>query len=139
MHEYSMNKEMKSEMRKWGGLTNEESAGKGPLLGATDDGERQPMGGNEGMQKRNGGNSSDCGQIFGAETSHHPHAKRRSVFSSTILWFLQTTLPNTTFLRSISNWRPPTSITLILLSSSLFNASPKTILFFFFSFFLFFF
>lgn len=67
------------DMRKWG-LTNEESAGKGPLLGATDDGERQPMGGNEGMQKRNRRNSSDGGQIFGAETFHYPHAKRREYF-----------------------------------------------------------
>ena len=66
-------------MRKWG-RTNEESAGKGPLLCATDDGEREPMGGNEGMQQRNRCNSSDGRQIFGAETFHYTHAKRATIF-----------------------------------------------------------
>lgn len=40
--------------------SDEESAGKGPFLGAADDGEREPVGGNEGMKKRYRRDSSDC-------------------------------------------------------------------------------
>lgn len=43
-----------------GGRTDEESAGKGPFLGAADDGEREPVRGNEGMKKRYRRDSSDC-------------------------------------------------------------------------------
>lgn len=52
------------------GRTDEESAGESPFLGAADDGEREPMRGDEGMQKRHRCDSADCGQIFGAETCH---------------------------------------------------------------------
>lgn len=50
--------------------TDEESPGESPFLDAADDGERKPMSGNEGMEKRNGRNSSDCGQIFCGKTFH---------------------------------------------------------------------
>lgn len=101
--------EREREMRKWG-RTNEESAGKGPLLCATDNGEREPMGGNEGMQQRNRGYSSDGRQIFGAETFHYTHAKRATISFKNLRCLLllarrfqgSNSLPSTPFSRSIS-------------------------------------
>lgn len=51
--------------------SDEEGAGESPFLGSADDGEREPMRGYEGMQKRHGCDSSDRRQIFGAEIFHH--------------------------------------------------------------------
>ena len=38
------------------------------------------MGGDEGVEKRNGGDSSDLRQIFGGETFHCPHPDSRMLF-----------------------------------------------------------
>ena len=43
------------------GRTDEESSRESPFLSAADNGERQPVSGDEGMEKRNGGDSSDRG------------------------------------------------------------------------------
>lgn len=53
-------KSIEREREGGGGRTDEESAGKGPFLGAADDGERKPVRGNEGMKKRYRRDSSDC-------------------------------------------------------------------------------
>lgn len=51
-------------------LTDEESAGEGPFLGPADDGEGQPMGGNEGVKQRDGSNPSHGGDIGSAKSLH---------------------------------------------------------------------
>lgn len=50
--------------------TDEEGAGKGPFLGAADDGEREPVGGDEGMQQRHRRNPPDGRQIRSTKTLH---------------------------------------------------------------------
>lgn len=50
--------------------TDEESAGEVPLLGAADDGEREPVRGDEGMQERHRRDPADRRQILGAEAFH---------------------------------------------------------------------
>lgn len=70
-------------LRKWeifGELTDEECPGKSPFLGAANDGKRKPMGGDEGVEKRNGGDSPDLGQIFSGESFHYPHPDSRMLF-----------------------------------------------------------
>jgi len=50
--------------------TNKEGSRKGPFLSTTHDWKRKPVCRNEWMENRYGGDSSDCGQIFGGETIH---------------------------------------------------------------------
>lgn len=50
--------------------TDEEGAGKGPFLGSADDGEREPVGGDEGMQQRHSRNPPDRRQIRSTKTLH---------------------------------------------------------------------
>lgn len=59
--------------------TDEESPGESPFLDAADDGEREPVSRNEGMQKRHRRNSSDCGQIFCSKTFHLPPKRTKSL------------------------------------------------------------
>lgn len=50
--------------------TDEDSARQRPFLGTTHDGEREPMRGDERVQKRHRCDASDLGQIFSAESFH---------------------------------------------------------------------
>lgn len=61
---------------KVGELTDEESPGEDPLLGAADDGEGEPMRGDERVDKRDGGDPADRGEILGGEASHFQRRRR---------------------------------------------------------------
>lgn len=61
-------------------LTNEEGTGESPLLSAADNGERQPVGGDKGMQKRHRRNAADRRQIFGAESAVALHFPTKFFF-----------------------------------------------------------
>ena len=76
-------RKMTIRLRKWenfGQLTDEKCLGESPFLGAANDGKREPMGGDEGVEKRNGGDSPDLGQIFSCESFHYPHPDSRMLF-----------------------------------------------------------
>ena len=60
------------ERREWGTLrTNEKSAGECPFLGTSDNGEGEPVGGNEGMKERHCRDSSNGWQIFSCQSVHY--------------------------------------------------------------------
>lgn len=60
----------KEQQKKGREHTDEDSAREGPFLSATHDGEREPVRGDERMQKRHRRDASDLGQIFSAESFH---------------------------------------------------------------------
>ena len=105
--------------------TDEESAWKGPFLGAADDGEREPVRGNEGMKKRYRRDSSDCWQIFRAYTSQCHYL---SLFS-----FLLSILSITDFrfLQFLFWATPPHNWTIYVNNNNIYGSKNKYILFWF--------